>query len=175
MKKSKDRNEIKTLISTNFTVFISFFYAIYVVASVVFTIDRYNHVDIPYKGFLIALLAVFLAFVLVVMVVALRRFYMIVKLTDNGLKSAILGKLFTHEIKWEEIVELRYYKTLLPMIFISKDHHFRNKSIIKTMLNDRVIVLPLRKGVYEFIIAHTDKPIVDLTEEIIQEMYSKKK
>ncbi|MCD8286120.1 MAG: hypothetical protein LUD50_02710 [Clostridia bacterium] len=100
---------------------------------------------------------------------------MVVRLNVAGLRATLLGILAPYEIKWDEIKELRYHKAMFPLILVSNKFSFGNKNINRIIFfNNKVIVLPLRKDVYEFIISHTDKPIVDLPDDAIQKMYSKK-
>lgn len=106
-------------------------------------------------------------FPIIIVIVSIRRYFRLVIVDENGMNISLFKVLSKQYISWDEIKEISFAMRPFPCVFVSKREELFMFNYDKLVDRKGVVQIMMNKKVYNAITKYYDRPITNLTEEVI--------
>ncbi len=95
-----------------------------------------------------------------------KRWFTKYEIDSTGLKTSLFCLFHKKSIKWDEIVEMRYYERILPFVIISNNQTLEGVDYNKAVKQKGTFQINLTPKVYKAIKNYANQPIIGLSENM---------
>lgn len=111
---------------------------------------------------------------LIIIIDAIHRgIYSVVTIDEKGMRRALFGVFRKVSISWDELKEMKCFYRVVGQIFCSKDISLKELTFNQITMKSKLIQIPASPKVLAVVRQYTDKEIIGLPEEKLQEMIEK--
>lgn len=107
-------------------------------------------------------------FPVIIIIVSIRRYFRLVIVDEKGMNISLFKVFRKQYISWDEIKEILFAIRPFPCVFVSKREELYMFNYDKLVDRKGVVQIMMNKKVYRAITKYYDKPITNLTEEMIE-------
>lgn len=105
---------------------------------------------------------------IILIIICIRRgLYSLVTIDQKGIRRALFGIFCKVSISWEELCEMKCFYIMIPQMFCSKES-LRDLSRDEVIKKRGIIQVPPSAKVLAVIRQYTDKEIIGIPEEVVQ-------
>ncbi len=102
-----------------------------------------------------------------------RGIYSVVTIDEKGMRRALFGVFRKVSISWDELKEMKCFYRVVGQIFCSKDIALKELTFNQITMKSKLIQIPASPKVLAVVRQYTDKEIIGLPEDKLQEMIKK--
>ena len=96
-----------------------------------------------------------------------------VTIDEKGMRRALFGVFRKVSISWDELKEMKCFYRVVGQIFCSKDIALKELTFNQITMKSKLIQIPASPKVLAVVRQYTDKEIIGLPEDKLQEMIKK--
>ena len=104
-----------------------------------------------------------------------RGIYSVVTIDEKGIRRALFGIFCKVSISWDELNEMKCFNRVVDQIFCSKEITLEELTFNEVIKKRRLIQIPASPKVLAVVRQYTDKEIIGIPEDVLQEAIKKYK